>query len=450
MIDVLIISDNQFRDIVQNKLLAEYIKSKGLNVKIYSKSIYRTATELLKPQLVIIPRITDDFDDIFKLKKKHNFKLFFIPCEHGAGNELRILSFIKSYSNKNSPNENHIKKLKNIDKICVPSDFYKNILLENNLFSNDKILVSGTINSDLWFKKIRKFFINRNINKKKTIGIATSFKSFMFTSKYESIQKAIYSINRFPKKGENNFENQKEDLYFLLHEMYQFMIYSKIINDNKNLNFSIRVHPGENIKNIKYLSKDVKNISIDRNPILNDWISNQKIILTFSSTLLFDAYYSKIPICSLSKLVPPDFVDIVEIIKKPLNTEFALQPKDFESLYKMLNAEYIDFDEIFNKERKMNIENLSVKNFNFPRNDTAFKIVGNEVIKFVESKKNSPFMKFYFYFKIMIINLKQIKASNFLFKYSFLMSDKSYNPLKILSNIKTNKFVNFIFNELNT
>lgn len=450
MIDVLIISDNQFRDILQNKLLAEYLKSKGLNVKIYSKSIYRTATELLKPQLVIIPRITDDFDDIFELKKKNNFKLFFIPCEHGSGNRPRILAFIKSYSKKNSSNENHIKKLENIDKIFVPSGFYKNILLEQNLFSDDKILVSGTINSDLWFKNISKFFISRNINKKKTIGIATSFKSFMFTSKYESIQKAIYSINRFPKKGENNFENQKQDLYFLLHEMYQFMIYSKIINDNKQLNFSIRVHPGENIKNIKYLSKDVKNISIDRNPILNEWICNQKIILTFSSTLLFDAYYSKIPICSLSKLVPKDFVDIVEIVKKPPNTEFALQPKDFEDLYKMINAEYINFDEIFNKERKMNIENLSVKNFNFPRNNAAFKIVGDEVIKFVESKKNSLLMKFNFYFKIMIINLKQIKASNFLFKYSFVMADKSYNPLKILSNIKTNKFVNFIFNELNT
>ena len=93
MIDVLIISDNQFRDILQNKLLAKYLKSKGLNVKIYSKSIYRTATELLKPQLVIIPRITDDFDDIFELKKKYNFKLFFIPCEHGSGNRSRILSF---------------------------------------------------------------------------------------------------------------------------------------------------------------------------------------------------------------------------------------------------------------------------------------------------------------------------------------------------------------------
>ena len=98
----------------------------------------------------------------------------------------------------------------------------------------------------------------------------------------------------------------------------------------------------------------------------------------------------------------------------------------------------------------MNIENLSVKNFNFPRNDTAFKTVGDEVIKFVESKKNSLLMKFNFNLKIMIINLKQIKASNFLFKYSFVMADKSYNPLKILSNIKTNKFVNFIFNKLNT
>ena len=54
----------------------------------------------------------------------------------------------------------------------------------------------------------------------------------------------------------------------------------------------------------------------------------------------------------LNKLVPKDFVDIVEIVKKPLNTEFALQPKDFEDLYKTINAEYIKFDEIFNKERK--------------------------------------------------------------------------------------------------
>ena len=95
--------------------------------------------------------------------------MFFIPCEHGSGNRPRILSFIKSYSKKNSPNENHIKKLKNIDKIFVPSGFYKNILLEQNLFSDDKILVSGTINSDLWFKNISNFLSVKILIKKKLL-----------------------------------------------------------------------------------------------------------------------------------------------------------------------------------------------------------------------------------------------------------------------------------------
>jgi surface carbohydrate biosynthesis protein len=449
MIDVLIISDNQFRDILQNKLLTAYLKRKGLNVKIYSKSIYRTAIEILKPQLVIVPRITDDFDDIFELKKKNNFKLFFIPCEHGSGDRSRILSFIKSYSNKNKCNGLYHKKYKYIDKIFVPSDFYKNTLLENNLLDGKQILVSGTVNSDLWFKNVNKLFINKNIFKEKTIGIATSFKSFMFTTKYESIQKGIYTINSFQKKNEMTFENQKEDLYFFLHEMYQFMILSKIINDNKSLNFSIRVHPGENIENIKYLSKKIKNISIDRNPIVNEWISNQKIILAFSSTLIFDAYYSNIPICSLSKLVPKDFIDIVEEVKKPLNTEFVFQPKNFTELYEKINSSEINYSEIFNNQKRINIESTSLKNFNFPRKNSAFKTVGNEVLKFIENKKISSLQKFFLYFKILMVNLKQIKASNFLFKYSFVMSDKSYNPLKIYNNLKVNKVVKLIINELN-
>ena len=448
MLDVLIISDNQFRDLLSNKLLAEYLKKKKLKVKIFSKAIYRTAIEILNPQVVIIPRITDDFNDIFELKKKNNFKLMFIPCEHGAGIEFRILSFIKSYANKNFTDKNYKKKLKDIDKIFVPSDFYKKVLLENDLFEDNKIFISGTINSDLWFRNTNKLFSKMIKNNEKTIGIATSFKSFMFTSSYESIQKAIYTINSFPKKGENNFENQKEDLYFLLHEMYQFMILSKIIQDNKNINFSLRVHPGENIKNIKYLTKKVKNISLDRSLILKEWISNQKIILTFSSTLLYDSYFSEVPICSLSKLIPQDFVDIVEDVKRPINTEFNYQPDNLSDLYKMINLNDVKFDEIFNHDKKIKIESQSLKNFNFPRKETAFKLVGDEILNFVKDKNKTFLQKFFLNVKIIIINLKQIKASNFLFKHSFVMSDKTYNPLNILNNIKTDKYVKLILNKL--
>ena len=139
----------------------------------------------------------------------------------------------------------------------------------------------------------------------------------------------------------------------------------------------------------------------------------------------------------------------MEEVKKPLSTEFVFQPKNFTELYEKINSSEINYSEIFNDQKRKDIESTSLKNFNFPRKNSAFKTVGNEVLKFIEKKKKSSLQKFFLYFKILIINLKQIKASNFLFKYSFVMSDKSYNPLKISNNLKVNKFVKLIINELN-
>ena len=194
--------------------------------------------------------------------------------------------------------------------------------------------------------------------------------------------------------------------------------------------------------------KKVKNISIDRSPILKEWISNQKLILTFSSTLLYDAYYSEVPILSLSKLVPHDLVDIVEDVKKPLNTDFVYRPDNFDELYKKINSEHINFDEIFDLNNKIKIESQSVKNFNFPRKKIAFKEIGDEILSLVKDKKKNFLKKFILNLKIIIINLKQIKAANFLFKHSFVLSDKIYNPLNLINNIKTDRYVKLILEKI--
>ena len=132
MLDVLIVNENQFRDIFVQKLLAEYLSKKNLRVMVVSKIIYKTSIDTLNPKIVIVPRITDDFKDIFEIKKRKNFKLFFIPCEHGAGDKDRILAFIKSYSVKeNVITEQYKQNLQLIEKIFVPSDFYKKILMED-------------------------------------------------------------------------------------------------------------------------------------------------------------------------------------------------------------------------------------------------------------------------------------------------------------------------------
>ena len=105
MIDILIVNDNRYREQFFTELLSEYLK-KNLIVRVVSKSIFRTAIQLLRPQAVVVPRVQTDFHDIFEFKEKYKFQIFFIPVEHSGGNENGILSFLKTYLKKNTLDEN--------------------------------------------------------------------------------------------------------------------------------------------------------------------------------------------------------------------------------------------------------------------------------------------------------------------------------------------------------
>ena len=99
MIDILIVNDNRYREQFSTELLSGYLK-KNLTVRVVSKSIFRTAIQLLRPQAVVVPRVQTDFHDIFDFKERYKFQLFFTPVEHSGGNESGILSFLKSYVKK--------------------------------------------------------------------------------------------------------------------------------------------------------------------------------------------------------------------------------------------------------------------------------------------------------------------------------------------------------------
>ena len=452
MIDVLIVNDNKYREQFSSELLDYYLK-KNLVVRVVSKSIFRTAIQLLKPQAVIVPRVQIDFHDIFDFKERYKFKLFFIPVEHSGGNEKGILSFLRSYVKENASDENHSKKLKlNINKIFVPGEFYKNILLKHNLFNENQITVTGTPSSDLWFNDINKIFKKDKNLKNKTIGIATSFKSFMFGNHFNSIQHAIQVISTYKKnlmnddhkKNQIDIRSQEKDLFFLWFEMYQFLIINKIINDNKNLNFSIRAHPMESIKNVKSYEKVTKNISVDRNLILNEWISNQKMILSFGSTLLYDSYFSGIPSYSLRKFMPNNIIDMVDDYLKPVYSKFPFQPENFDNLYKIINSNEINNDQYFSEHSEKEIKETSVPAFNFPRKEKAYKIIGDEILNNITIKKKTFFDKIQLNFNSFLIFLKQVKLSNFSLRHRSSIQDKLYNPLNFFQNHRLRKYIKII------
>ena len=343
----------------------------------------------------------------------------------------------------------HSEKLKlNISKVFVPGEFYKNVLLKNDLFDENQRVITGTPSSDLWFKSINSIFKNKKKGEK-IIGIATSFKSFIFGSSFNSVQQSINVISDFQKnriqegnnKNQIDIQSQEKDLFFSWYEMYQFIIINKIIKDNKNLNFSIRVHPMENVKNVRYYQKNILNLKIDRNLILNEWISEQKIILSFSSTLLYDSYFAGIKSYSLRKLLPNNIIDLIDDHLKPAYSEFPFQPENYEDLYKIINLGEINNENYFTREVENKIKETSLPAFNFPRNEKAYKIIGEEIKKNIDLKQTTFFDKIVTYFFSLIILLKQIKLANFLFKLNYVNFDKLYNPLNFFQNRRLRKYI---------
>ena len=81
-------------------------------------------------------------------------------------------------------------------------------------------------------------------------------------------------------------------------------------------------------------------------------------------------------------------------------------------------------------------------------NQNAVRSVSVEILSLVKDKKKNFLKKFVLNLKIIIINLKQIKAANLLFKHSFVISDKIYNPLNLINNIKTDRYVKLILEKI--
>ena len=439
MLDVLIVIDNFFREGTSSFILKKKFNIEGHSCKIVSKSIFETAIIKLKPKIVIIPRINSGFEKVFDLAGHYNFKIFFIPCEHGGGDEDRIKSFIANYNFKDDLSKVNFGNLKKIDKIFVPSNKYKKTLLKLKFFTEDQILISGTLSTDLWFEEIKEK-INKKFKKnKKTIGIATTFKSSFFGINFNTFHEGLYFMKKI--LDQRKFEEKINfDVSFLNYEIFCYLVILKIIEDNNNFNFSIRIHPQENIKNSLDLSKKIKNLTIDRSPILQEWLSNQSLIISTSSTVLYDAYYYDIPSISIMNLIPKYIIDKLEDVKKPQDISFCERPNNFEEIKKLINST----KRIEKKDNQL-IENETLEKFNFPRKEFSFQIISREIKKYLEDdKKLNFFIKIKLLFNEIIINLKGYKAAN-LPNYKFIHADKLNNPLNFKRNREIKKILRYFF-----
>jgi len=442
MIDILIIIDNPYREFLNLNLLKKLFSNKNLSTRIVSKHLYEDAIIKYKPQAVITPRLTQGFKKIFDLSNKFNFKIYLLPCEHGGGEKQRIISFLVGYENKDNYNLDNFKHYKNIKKIFAPSEKYKNYCIESGLFLEDQIIITGTISSDFWFKKISNSINNENRNI--SIGIASSFKSTFFGIHFNSFldgllfTKDLADQNRFKDSTEKN-------IFFHSFEVLSFLNLLKIIDENPDIKFSWRLHPQENIKGAKYLAKKIKNLEINRDIIPYQWIKNQSLIMVNTSTMIYDSYFLKTPVISLIDLIPNNVKDNLEETKKPLKSNHIHNPNSINDVIEIIKKKNFENSIHINDE---DVLKESFNNFNFPRNNFAVVTIFNEISDNIKVQKKVFFFKIILNIFIdLLVNLKMIKAA-YSSSHKDIQLDKVLNPFNLKDKLKINRFINNIINKI--
>ncbi len=328
-----------------------------------------------------------------------NEKSDFLPREFILRNKDRIL---KELNSGIELFENVISKINNykIEKIYAwngrrPSDGpvlfaakYKHIPFKTFISSNPKqySLSKGTKSHDLKETKKRlnnysKYILKKNINLKEI------YKNFILNKINNNIEKSNYGHQRIDsKKGKKIGE--KNYIVFFTSSAYeyagfkdwdskiyldQYQAIKRLINDKRlrNTKIIIRWHPllkiagtiekkrAEDIIKIKV--KNVRHVRFDENISSYNILLNADKVITYGSTIVFEADYLKKPIISLTETPYDDFnffhkpsshEEAINLIKKKINRKVSILPSTYAALVK---------NNIF----RFNIKKLTYKNNNY-------------------------------------------------------------------------------------
>lgn len=305
----------------------------------------------------------------------------YLPTEFILRNKDRIL---KELNSGIELFESAISKINNfkIEKIYAwngrrPSDGpvlfaakYKRIPFKTFISNAPKkyFLSRGTKSHDLKDIKRRinnysKYILKKNINLKKI------YKNFILNKINNKIHKTNYGYQKIDsKKGKKISE--KNYIVFFTSSAYEFAgfkdwdskIYldqyqaiKKLINDKRlrNTKIIIRWHPLLKIAGtiekkrtediIKIKAKNVRHVRFDENISSYNILLNADKVITFGSTIIFEADYFKKPIISLTETPYDDLnffhkasshEEAINLIKKKINRKVSILPSTYAALIK--------------------------------------------------------------------------------------------------------------------
>ncbi len=311
----IIILDNPHREIKGARSLSKELKKRNLNVIFSSKTDFKVISKIVKPDFIIHPKPTSPFCEF---KSTYRGYHYCIPCEHGHGIKEKVLNHFGEdpetalYIGKNKASSDR----KDWNAIFLPGKVHKSYLVSTKNYEDNNLIVTGTLNSDIWMEETINGKRTSESGERIRVGISTTFKSFMFGITYKSIQEGL---------GDHL---ESDRISFLRYELEYLRLLIIIINENPNIDFFIRPHPHESIKNWQILEKKLKNLFISKpEQDLTEWILDSDVIISSFSTTSIDVVLNGKPSISLHELIRENVYEDLPAQKKPYVFEYSLAPK---------------------------------------------------------------------------------------------------------------------------
>jgi len=352
---ILIVCDHKKRELETQKKLKLLFLKKNIPCKIINKHVILKSYNYFKPKVIIFPHTNGYLSKIIDKLENKVIKIL-VPTEHCAFNDKFIeTQYLGNY-------ENNINSLNKIDYIFVQSEHVKKVLLKKSSVQIDRIVVSGHAYYSEWK------FEDKKKSKIKNIGIALTNEFIMRKFKSKNIMKDFYELD-----CNVDFTNNNWRLGQLSFDLYFFSLLFKIIKNLNGYNINIRTHTVDVESNFKFLEN--KNLSIDNNSKLNDWMADQDLIISCISFINVDTYLKRLPHISLIDMIPDQF--FFKAYNKYTYKEFiepnSYKPKNLTELFDCIKK--INF-----KENPIMDQYLK-KYFSFPYEKNPLKIIAETIAK---------------------------------------------------------------------
>lgn len=385
------------RDLLTSYILKKILEYNNYSVEICSSRNFHRTLKYWKPEIIIINSVTQ------ALACKAILPYAKVVLWPGEGANRKTASDAKIIFDKNI-------SLSLFDLIFVwgnkPLEFYKEYFPNINM---DKIKLCGNPKLDLVKFNYK---IKKNIDKnkiKKSIGILMRHHTI---NRYNWVP-TIFSITS---------ERNKKNIYWQIETFHSTIELIKRILKETNFNVSLRPHPLESIEGYKLLFSNTslkkygfnERVSIDETFDTAKWCSNQRVIISTSSTSFYEVSILKIPLINIDKASKIEKITKEIYHNASKSQEISHLVNDYDEAIKLikdLNLKYVENERIMEH----------IEDFNYYFNDkSAILKTAKEIAKLKIDKKYRSFIPMFILNFIDIISVKRnLSVDPYHFNFSY-------------------------------